>query len=208
MTKLLYFVSIGILALWILRGESVAVGSEDTQIIKISDRFTSSGQLLAQIPDSESEDPTAQPAIPEAEVPEPEVPEKSNTITNLIQSTDPEERENVLRQELGNRSGDTRLSPSETISVPSGRDPFSVIPNIPVPDVAPEPSSVAQLPEIQGQQLRNLPTLPATTIPTTWQRNVVRIVPSDDSLREIRRRPPSEPDPISGFDSTFVERGC
>ncbi|MGB3507665.1 MAG: hypothetical protein WBA93_00130 [Microcoleaceae cyanobacterium] len=202
MTKLLYCVSMGILAFWILRGESVAVGSEETQLMTLSQH------LFAQAEASESEGSNAQPTIPE-----PEVPEKSNTVTNLIQSTDPQEREKVLRQELGNQSSDTTVAPSDTISVPRGRDPFSAIPEIPVPDLTPEESSVAQLPEIQGQQLPSLPTV-QTTVPTTWQQNARRIVPSDDSLiaQQRRRRPsPSsafEPDMNSAFDSTFVERGC
>ena len=125
----------GILAFWILRGESLAVNSDETQL-------PLSIQTLAQVPTSSSDEgATAQPSIPA-----PEVPEKSNTVTNLIQSTDPEEREKVLKQELGNQSGGT-VAPSETISVPSGRDPFSAIPEIPVPELIPEDASVAQLPE-------------------------------------------------------------
>ncbi|NEP43649.1 MULTISPECIES: hypothetical protein [Okeania] len=203
MNKVLYFVSIGILAFWILRGESVALNDEDMQLMALSDSASFSNQILAQVPDSPSSDSQSQSTIPSAEV-----PEKSNTVANLIQSTDPEEREKVLQQNLGNEVDDTTIQPSQTISVPTGRDPFSVVPEIPVPELAPEESSVAQLPEIQGQQLPGLPTLPETTAPTTWQQNVRRIVPSDDSpivAQQRRRRPLPNTSP---FENSFVEHGC
>lgn len=209
MTKLLYFVSMGILAFWILRCESIAVNGDETQLMTLSDSGTFSSETIAQVPAAQPADATAKPTIPSAEV-----PEKSNTVANLIQSTDPEEREQVLKQQLGNQSGDAVAQPTQTISVPRGRDPFSAIPQIPVPELIPEASSVAQLPEIQGQQLPSLPTLPETTAPPTWQQNARRIVPSDDSLiaQERRRRPspssPLEPDMDSAFNSTFVEHGC
>ncbi|NEQ75251.1 MAG: hypothetical protein F6K24_34895 [Okeania sp. SIO2D1] len=203
MNKVLYFVSIGILAFWILKGESVALNDEDMQLMALSDSASFSNQILAQVPDSPSSDSQSQSTIPSAEV-----PEKSNTVANLIQSTDPEEREKVLQQNLGNEVDDTTIQPSETISVPRGRDPFSVVPEIPVPELAPEESSVAQLPEIQGQQLPGLPTLPETTAPTTWRQNVRRIVPSDDSVivaQQRRRRPLPNASP---FENSFVEHGC
>ncbi|NEO54905.1 MAG: hypothetical protein F6K54_18575 [Okeania sp. SIO3B5] len=204
--KVLYFVSIGILATWIFRGESVAFNDEDTQLMALSDSTSFSNQILAQVPDAPSSDSQSQSTIPSAEV-----PEKSSTVANLIQSTDPEEREKILQQNLGNEE-DTTIQPSETISVPTGRDPFSVVPEIPVPEFSPEESSVAQLPEIQGQQLPGLPTLPETTAPTTWRQNVRRIVPSDDSLivaqQRRRRRPLSNTSPFEQNTNSFVEQGC
>ncbi|NET42397.1 hypothetical protein [Okeania sp. SIO2B3] len=204
--KFLYFVSIGILATWILRGESVAFNDEDMQLMALSDSASFSNQILAQVPDSPSPDSQSESTIPSAEI-----PEKSNTVANLIQSTDPEEREKVLQQNLGNELDDTTIQPSETISVPRGRDPFSVVPEIPVPELAPEESSVAQLPEIQGQQLPGLPTLPETTAPTTWRQNARRIVPSDDNLivaQQRRRRPLPNTSPFEQNTNSFVEHGC
>lgn len=203
--KFLYFVSIGISAFWIFRGESVAFNDEDTQLMALSDFTSFSNQILAQVPDAPSSDSQSQSTIPSAEF-----PEKSNTVANLIQSTDPEEREKVLQQNLGNEE-DSTIQPSETISVPTGRDPFSVVPEIPVPELSPEESSVAQLPEIQGQQLPGLPTLPETTAPTTWRQNVRRIVPSDDSLivaQQRRRRPLPNTSPFEQNTNPFVEHGC
>lgn len=204
--KFLYFVSIGILATWILRGESLAFNDEDMQLMALSDSASFSNQILAQVPDAPSSDSQSQPTIPSAEV-----PEKSTTVANLIQSTDPEEREKVLQQNLGNEE-DTTVQPSETISVPRGRDPFSVVPQIPVPELSTEEeSSVAQLPEIQGQQLPGLPTLPETTAPTTWRQNVRRIVPSDDSqivAQQRRRRPLPNISPFEQNTNSFVEHGC
>lgn len=205
MNKVLYFVSMGILVAWILKGESLALNDEDMQLMALSDSASFSHQILAQVPDSPSSDSQSQSTIPSVQV-----PEKSNTVANLIQSTDPEEREKVLQQNLGNEVvDDSTVQPSETISVPRGRDPFSIIPEIPVPEeLAPEESSVAQLPEIQGQQLPGLPTLPETTAPTTWRRNVRRVVPSDDSLivaQQRRRRPLPNASP---FENSFVEHGC
>lgn len=204
--KVLYFVSIGILTFWIFRGESVAFNDEDMQLMALSDSASFSKQILSQVPDAPSSDVQSQSTIPSAEV-----PEKSNTVANLIQSTDPEEREKVLQQNLGNEE-DTTIQPSETISVPTGRDPFSVVPQIPVPELSPEEeSSVAQLPEIQGQQLPGLPTLPETTAPTTWRQNVRRIVPSDDSeivAQQRRRRPLPNTSPFEQNTNSFVEHGC
>ncbi|NES66628.1 MAG: hypothetical protein F6K24_15895, partial [Okeania sp. SIO2D1] len=114
--KFLYFVSIGILAFWILRGESVAFNDEDMQLMALSDSASFSNQILAQVPDAPSPDSQSESTIPSAEI-----PEKSNTVANLIQSTDPEEREKVLQQNLGNELDDTTIQPSETISVPRGR---------------------------------------------------------------------------------------
>ncbi|MGD1715394.1 hypothetical protein [Dapis sp. BLCC M172] len=204
MSKLLYFVSIGILAFWILRCESLAVNDEEMQGIKLSDSSSFDQQILAQVsapPSSDSLSPSA------------EVPEKSNTVANLIKSTDPEEREKSLKQNLENQpdSITTNQGPSETIFVPRTRDPFSVVPQIPVPELIQEESSVGQLPEIQGQQLPSLPTLPETKSPVTWQQNVRRIVPSDNSLDIAQQGPRRVSPPTSVFEprnSVFVERGC
>ncbi len=206
MSKLLYFVSIGILAFWILRCESLAVNDEETQLITLSDSSSFYQQILAQVsapPSSDSPSPSA------------EVPEKSNTVANLIKSTDPEEREKSLKQNLENQldSITTDQSVSETIFVPRTRDPFSVVPQIPVPELTTqEESSVGQLPEIQGQQLPSLPTLPETKSPVTWQQqNARRIVPSDDSLdiaQQGRRRPSPATSVFEPRNSVFVERGC
>ncbi|MGD1702126.1 hypothetical protein [Dapis sp. BLCC M229] len=204
MSKLLYFVSIGILAFWILRCESLAVNDEEMQLITLSDSSSFYQQILAQVsapPSSDSPSPSA------------EVPEKSNTVANLIKSTDPEEREKSLKQNLENQldSITTDQSVSETIFVPRTRDPFSVVPQIPVPELTQEESSVSQLPDIQGQQLPSLPTLPETKSPVTWQQNARRIVPSDDSLdiaQQGRRRLSPATSVFEPRNSVFVERGC
>ncbi len=204
MSKLLYFVSIGILAFWILRCESLAVNDEEMQLIKLSDSSSYYQQILAQVsapPSSDSSSPSA------------EVPEKSNTVANLIKSTDPEEREKSLKENLENQADSITIdgvSP-ETIFVPSTRDPFSVVPKIPVPELTEQEPSVRQLPEVQGQQLPSLSILPETKSPVTWQQNVRRIVPSDDSLdiaQQGRRRPSPTTSVFEPRRSVFVERGC
>ncbi|MGK7921090.1 MAG: hypothetical protein AB4080_13895 [Trichodesmium sp.] len=205
MSKLFYFISIGILAFWILRCESIAVNDEKMQGIKLSNSGSFSQQILAQVSPPPSSDSTSSSSIPSVEV-----PEKSNTISNLIKSTDPEEREKFLKQNLSNQSDNTTVS-SETILVPTGKDPFSIVPQIPVPELTPEETSVGQLPEVQGQQLPSLPTLPESKAPVAWRQNARRIVPNDQSLelaRPRRRRPLSPISPFAPRDSVFIERGC
>ncbi|MGD1808466.1 hypothetical protein ACP6PL_23945 [Dapis sp. BLCC M126] len=204
MSKLLYFVSIGILAFWILRCESLAFNDEEMQGIRLSDSSNFYQQILAQVSAPPSSD-SLSPSV--------EVPEKSNTVANLIKSTDPEEREKSLKENLENQPDryTTNQSPSETIFVPRTRDPFSIVPEIPVPELTQEESSVGQLPEIQGQQLPSLPTLPETKSPVTWQQNVRRIVPSDESLdiaQQGRIRPSPTTSVFEPRNSVFVERGC
>lgn len=131
----------------------------------------------------------------------------------MIQSIDPEGREEVLKQNLGNQLNNTTTETSQTITVPRGREPFSVVPQIPAPELQPEESSVAQLPEIESQQVPSLPTLPETRIPVIGRQNARRIVPSDDSL-EIAQQRRNRPSPdISPFEETdansaFIEHGC
>ena len=203
MSKLLYFVSIGILAFWILRCESLAVNDEEMQLIKLSDSSSFDQQILAQVSVPPSSDSSS---------PSPEVPEKSNTVANLIKSTDPEQREKFLKENLENQPDSIRDGgSSETIFVPRTRDPFSVVPEIPVPELTEEEPSVGQLPEVQGQQLPSLSILPETKSPVTWQQNVRRIVPSDDSLdiaQQGRRRQSPTTSVFEPTRSVFVERGC
>ncbi len=208
MSKLLYFVSIGILALWILRCESLAVNDEEMQLMTLSDSTSFYHQILAQVSIPPSSDSPSPSTIPSAEV-----PEKSNTVANLIESTNPEEREKFLKQNLENQPDSITAGqgPSETIFVPRGRDPFSIVPQIPVPELTTEESPLGQLPEIQGQQLPSLSILPETKAPVTWRQNARRIVPSDDSLdiaQQNRRRPSPTTSPFESTNSVFVERGC
>jgi len=208
MSKFLYFVSMGILAFWILRCESLAFNDEEMQLIGLSDSQSFYNQILAQVPVSPSSD-SSPSTIPSADI-----PEKSSTVANLIESTDPEEREKFLQQNQGNQLNNSITAgqePSETILVPRGRDPFSIVPQIPVPELTQEESSVGQLPEIQGQQLPSLPTLPETRAPITWRQNARRIVASDDSLdiaQQRRRRPSPTTSVFEPTNSVFVERGC
>jgi len=207
MSKLLYFVNIGILAFWILRCESIAVNNDaKMQGIKLSNSGSFSQQILAQISTPPSSDSTSSSTIPSVEV-----PEKSNTVANLIQSTDPKEREEFLKQNLNNQSDNTNTVSSDTIFVPQGKDPFSTVPQIPVPELTPEETEVGQLPEVQGQQLPSLPTLPETKAPVPWRQNARRIIPNDQSLelaQQRRRRPSSTISPFDPRNSVFVERGC
>ncbi|MDJ0553739.1 MAG: hypothetical protein QNJ68_04720 [Microcoleaceae cyanobacterium MO_207.B10] len=192
MRKLLLTAGVGVLALWIS-------GCESLPFFNSGD--SSSANTPEASPTSTVESPSPSPNLASEPFPSPDVPQKSETAKDLIRSTDPSERTQSLTQQVQTQT--TQPNNSSQITIPETRDPFSDIPSIPVPRQSSQTggSSLAQLPQLTSQQVPDIPNLPETRSPSSWNQPVPRLEPTNSgeslSSQQNNRRSQGQSDSSS-----------
>ncbi|OZH55601.1 hypothetical protein AFK68_03530, partial [Hydrocoleum sp. CS-953] len=161
MRKLFLTAGASILSLWISGCDSLPfINGRDSSTANTSE---TSPSTKLEAPESPSSQPTDGP------FPSPDVPQKSEISTDLIRSTDANERTKSLKQEV--QTNTTSQTQTSIPASPDTKDPFSGLPSIPVPrqdSDQTDDSIFTQLPELSSQQVPNIPNLPETKSPSSW----------------------------------------
>ena len=160
MRKLLLTTVVGVLSLWTSGCESLPFLGNGDISTQSSPKATPSSKLEA--PESPSPKPT------DGAFPDTDISQKSERATDLTRSTDPDERTKFLKQGVQNK---TNSQPQTSIpKIPDTKDPFSVLPTIPLPSSkVPDESIFTQLPQVNSQQVPEIPDLPKTELIPPWR---------------------------------------
>ena len=144
MRKLLLTTVVGVLSLWTSGCESLPFLGNGDISTQSSPEATPSSKL--QAPESPSPKPT------DGAFPDTDISQKSERATDLTRSTDPDERTKFLKQGVQNK---TNSQPQTSIpKIPDTKDPFSVLPTIPLPSSkVPDESIFTQVPQVNSQQV-------------------------------------------------------
>ena len=160
MRKLLLTTVVGVLSLWTSGCESLPFLGNGDISTQSSPEATPSSKL--QAPESPSPKPT------DGAFPDTDISQKSERATDLTRSTDPDERTKFLKQGVQNK---TNSQPQTSIpKIPDTKDPFSVLPTIPLPSSkVPDESIFTQVPQVNSQQVPEIPDLPKTELIPPWR---------------------------------------
>ncbi len=162
MRKLFLTAGASLLSLWISGCDSIPfINGRDSSTANTPEASPSPKLEAPESPSSKTTD---------GSFPSPDVPQKSEISTDLIRSTDPNERTKSLKQEV--QTNTTSQTQTSIPAIPDTKDPFSGLPTIPVPrqDSDQRGDSIfTQLPEISSQQVPNIPNLPETKSPSSWR---------------------------------------
>ncbi|MEB3339169.1 hypothetical protein, partial [Okeania sp.] len=209
MRKLFLTVGVSILSIWINGCDSLPFFNKTDS--STTNTPETSPSPTSEVPESPSPTPTdgvsPSPDVPQKTdglFPSPDVPEKSEISTDLIRSTDPNERTSSLKQEV--QTDTTSQTQTSTPGIIDTKDPFSGLPTIPVPSRETDgtgDSIFTQLPELGSQRVPDIPSLPEPKLPSSWTQprrtqptnqfpDLSQAAPQQNSQRLPPRRRPNQ----------------